>query len=168
MENPFPKGSENSRKRRSFADFAMKFLLICVIPTVLVSLRLVVGSTAGSTPTPSQARAGEENSQAGDSSSRVDARSLQKKADEAQARIRENTGDSDELKRAVKTNEVALAKQILLRNGFTAKDLENAKISLRTGGGAGGEDQIRISATCCDPKEITIRRTLENFTKTKR
>ena len=139
----------------------MKLLLMFIIPTMLVSLRLV----AGSTPTPSQARSGEENSQAGDSSSRVDARSLQKKADEVQARICENQRESDELKRAIKINEVGLAKQILLRNGFTAQDLENAKISLRTGGGAGGEDKIKISATCCDPKEIVIQRTLANFTK---
>ena len=62
--------------------------------------------------------------------------------------------------RAVKINEVALAKEVLLRNGFTAEDLEDAKISLRTGGGKGGEDEIEISATCCDPKEITIQRSL--------
>jgi hypothetical protein len=36
---------------------------------------------------------------------------------------------------------------------------------LRTGGGKGGEDTIEISAICCDPREITIQRTLENFTK---
>jgi hypothetical protein len=43
--------------------------------------------------------------------------------------------------------------------------LENAKITLRTGGGKGGEDELEISATCCDPKEITIQRSGENFTK---
>jgi hypothetical protein len=95
----------------------------------------------------------------------AEAASLQKKAREAQARIRGNEDDCAQLKRAVKINEVALAKEVLLRNGFTAKDLENAKISLRTGGGKGGEDGIEISVTCCDPKEITIQRTLENFTK---
>jgi hypothetical protein len=96
----------------------------------------------------------------------VDAGALQKKASEVQARIRANQSDTDQLKRAIKTNEVPLAREILLRNGFTDKDLENAKVSLRTGGGKGGEDSIEISVTCCDPKEITIRRTLENFTKT--
>ena len=84
---------------------------------------------------------------------------------EAQVRIHSNKDDRDQLMIAVKTNEVALAKQVLLRNGFTAEDLENAKITLRTGGGKGGEDEIEISATCCDPKEITIQRSLENFTK---
>jgi len=95
----------------------------------------------------------------------ADAASLQKKATEAQARIHANKDDRDQLMIAVKTNEVALAKQVLLRSGFTAEDLENAKITLRTGGGKSGEDGIEISATCCDPKEITIQRSLEYFTK---
>jgi len=94
-----------------------------------------------------------------------DAESLQKKATEAQARIHANKDDRDQLMIAVKTNEVPLAKEVLLRNGFTAEDLENAKITLRTGGGKGGENEIEISATCCDPKEIVIQRTLPYSTK---
>ena len=94
-----------------------------------------------------------------------DAESLQKKATEAQARIHANKDDRDQLMIAVKTNEVPLAKEVLLRNGFTAEDLENAKIILRTGGGKGGENEIEIAATCCDPKEIVIQRTLPYFTK---
>jgi len=94
-----------------------------------------------------------------------DAESLQKKATEAQARIHANKEDRDQLMIAVKTNEVPLAKEVLLRNGFTAEDLENAKITLRTGGGKSGEDEIEISATCCDPKEITVQRSLDYFTK---
>ena len=135
----------------------MNLLCRLIIPSILASLCLLAFPATA----PAQV-----TSPAADAPSRDDAASLQKKANEAQARIRGNEGDSDELKRAVKTNEVALAKQILLRNGFTAKDLEDAKISLRTGGGKGGEDSIDISVTCCDPKEITIQRTLENFTKT--
>ena len=99
------------------------------------------------------------------SGEQADAASLQKKAIQAQARIQANKDDRDQLMRAVKTNEVPLAKQVLLRNGFTAEDLENAKITLRTGGGKKGEDEIEISATCCDPKEITIQRALDYFTK---
>ena len=101
----------------------------------------------------------------GEQNEKVDVTSLQKKATEAQARIHANKDDRDQLMIAVKTNEVALAKQVLLKNGFTTEDLENAKITLRTGGGKGGEDEIEISATCCDPKEITIQRSLEYFTK---
>ena len=95
----------------------------------------------------------------------ADAASLQKKATEAQARIHANKDDRNQLMIAIKTNEVPLAKQVLLRNGFTAEDLENAKIILRTGGGKGGEDEIEISAACCNPKEIIIQRSLDYFTK---
>jgi hypothetical protein len=135
----------------------MNLLCRLIIPSILASLCLLAVPTTA----PAQVTSGKTD----DAPSKADAASLQKKANEAQARIRGNEADSDQLKRAVKINEVALAKQILLRNGFTAKDLENAKISLRTGGGKGGEDKIEISATCCDPKEITIQRTLEYFTK---
>jgi hypothetical protein len=139
----------------------MNLLRRCIIPSVLASLGLV----AIPVTMPAQVTSGEQNSRVADTPSKADAASLQKKATEAQARIHANKDDRDEMMRAVKTNEIALAKEVLLRNGFTGEDLENAKITLRTGGGKGGEDEIEISATCCDPKEITIQRSLENFTK---
>ena len=95
----------------------------------------------------------------------ADAALLQKKADDAQERIHANKDDRDQLLIAVKTNEVALAKQVLLKNGFTAEDFENAKVILRTGGGKSDKYEIQISATCCNPKEITIQRSLAYFTK---
>ena len=107
----------------------------------------------------------EQDARSADTPQTADARSLQKKAREAQARIRANNDDRGELRRAIKINDVPLAKEVLLRNGFTAEDLENAKITLRSGGGKGDEDEIKISATCCDPKEITIQRSLDYFTK---
>jgi hypothetical protein len=140
----------------------MNLLCRFTIPSILASLCLLAVPTTA----PAQVTSEKSPSPAADAPSSVDAAALQKKAKEAQARIRENEADSSQLKKAVKINEVALAREILLRNGFTAKDLEKAKINLRTGGGKGGEDTIEISVTCCDPKEITIRRTLENFTKT--
>ncbi len=112
-----------------------------------------------------QVTSGEQNAHLADTPSSADAASLQKKATQAQARIQANKDDRDQLMRAVKTNEVPLAKQVLLRNGFTAEDLENAKITLRTGGGKSGGDKLEISATCCAPKEITIQRSLDYFTK---
>ena len=148
-------------KHRSLVCPAMSLLCRCIIPSILASL----GLQAALVTARAQVTSGEQNAHFGDTSSRADAASLQKKATEAQARIHANKDDRDELMRAVKTNEVPLAKQVLLRNGFTAEDLENAKITLRTGGGKGGEDEIEISATCCDPKEITIQRSLEYFTK---
>jgi hypothetical protein len=136
-------------------------LLSCIILSIAASLILMaIPGTALA-----QVTSGEQNAHVGDTPSRADATSLQKKAIEAQARIHANKDDRDQMMRAVKTNEVPLAKQVLLRNGFTAEDLENAKIILRTGGGKGGKDEIEISATCCDPKEITIQRSLDYFTK---
>jgi hypothetical protein len=136
---------------------------------LLRSITLSIVGSIALMAVPAMARAqvtgGEQNPHFGDTHSRADAASLQKKATEAQARVHANKDDRGELIRAVKTNEVASAKEVLLRNGFTAEDLENAKITLRTGGGKGGEDEIEISATCCDPKEITIQRSLEYFTK---
>jgi len=139
----------------------MNHLRRCFTPFILASLVLIAISTLML----AQVTSGEQNPQFVDASSRADAAALQKKATEAQARIHANKDDRDQLMRAVKLNEVGLAKQVLLRNGFTAEDLENAKITLRTGGGKGGEDELEISATCCDPKEITIQRSLEYFTK---
>jgi hypothetical protein len=134
----------------------MKLLCRCIIPVILASL----GFMAIPASMPAQVTGGENNGPMADALSRADEKALQKKA-----RIHANKDDRDQLMIAVKTNEVALAKQVLLRNGFTAEDLENAKITLRTGGGKGGEDELEISAACCDPKEIIIQRSLENFTK---
>ncbi len=136
---------------------------------LLCSIGLSILASLGVLAIPTTARAqvttGEQNPRSAYTPSTADAASLQKKAAQAQARIHANKDDRDELMRAVKTNEAALAKQVLLRNGFTAEDLENAKITLRTGGGKGGEDETEISATCCEPKEITIQRSLKNLTK---
>ena len=136
-------------------------LLRSILPSILASLGLLAVPTTIS----AQVTSGETTAPFADAPSTSDAAALQKKANEAQARIHGNKDDRDQLKRAVKLNEVGSAKEVLLRNGFTAEDLENAKITLRTGGGKGGEDEIEISATCCDPKEITIQRSLEYFTK---
>ena len=135
-------------------------LLCSIIFSILALGLLAVPATARA-----QVTSGEQNPHFADTPSRADAASLQKKATQAQARIHANKDDRDQLMIAVKTNEVAFAKQVLLRNGFSAEDLQDTKITLRTGGGKGGEDEIEISATCCDPKEITIRRSLEYFTK---
>jgi hypothetical protein len=136
---------------------------------LLSSLTLFISASLGlmvvAAPAQAQVTTGEKNSPVADAPSRADAAALQKKATQAQARIHANKDDRDQLMTAVKTNEVPLAKQVLLRNGFTPEDLENAKIILRTGGGKKGADELEISATCCEPKEITIQRSLEYFTK---
>jgi len=132
-------------------------LLRHIVVSLLASLALLVVPGVARAQTINGAR------QFADTPSSAEAAALEKKAAQAQARIRANKDDCDQLKRAIKLNEVPLAKQVLLRNGFSAEDLENAKITLRTGGGKG--DEIEISASCCDHKEITIQRSLEYFTK---
>jgi len=139
----------------------MNLLRTGILPFIFAALGLLAIPETMS----AQVTSGEKNSQFDDARSRDDAGALQKKAKEAQARIHGNQDDRDQLKRAVKLNEVGSAKEVLLRNGFTSADLENAKITLRTGGGKGGEDEIEISVICCDPKEITIQRSLDYFTK---
>jgi hypothetical protein len=151
---------DRSLKKRIVILFRMN-LLRSITLSILASLGLLAVATSA----PAQVTSGEQTPNFADTPSRADAASLQKKATQAQARIHANKDDRDQLMRAVKTNEVAMAKEVLLRNGFTAEDLENAKITLRTGGGKGGEDEIEIFATCCEPKEITIQRSLENLTK---
>ena len=150
---------DSSLKNRIVILSRMKFVRGIILSILALGL-VAVPATARA-----QVTSGEHNPHFTDTPSGPDAASMQKKATEAQARIRANKDDRDQMMMAVKTNEVPLAKQVLLRNGFTAEDLENAKITLRTGGGKGGEDEIEISATCCDPKEITIQRSLEYFTK---
>ena len=132
---------------------------------IMVSVVAVLSVLAALSTLPAQGTGGEQNVPSAETSPEADAAALQKKAAQAKARIRANQDDRGALMQAIKTNEVILAKQVLLRNGFTANDLEGAKITLRTGGGKGGENEIEIFATCCQPKEITVQRTLENFTK---
>ena len=132
----------------------MNLVRVTTLSIVALLVVLTVPVTARA-----QVTSGEQNAHV------ADAASLQKKAAEAQARIQANKDDRDQLMRAVKTNEVPSAKEVLLRNGFTPEDLENTKITLRTGGGKRGEYEIEISATCCDPREITIQRSLDYFTK---
>jgi hypothetical protein len=147
-------------KKRIVILFRMNLVRSTTLFIVALLVVLTVPVTARA-----QVTGGEQNAHFADTPSRADAASLQKKAAEAQARIQANKDDRDQLMRAVKINEVPLAKEVLLRNGFTAEDLENAKITLRTGGGKSGEYEIEIFATCCDPREITIQRSLDYFTK---
>jgi hypothetical protein len=134
-----------------------------LLRSITLSILALLGLLAVAATVGAQVSSEEQAPNSADTSSRADAALLQKKATEAQTRIHASKDDRDQLMIAVKTNEVPLAKQVLLRNGFTAEDLENAKITLRTGGGK--KDEIEISANCCDPKEITIQRSLDYLTK---
>ena len=128
-----------------------------IVSCIVASMALVA------IPVGAQTTGGDQTAHPVTTPSKADVAPLQKKATEAQALIQDNKSDREQLIRAIKINEVPLAKEVLLKNGFTTEDLENAKITLRTGGGK-GEDEIEISVSS-DSKEITIQRSLPYFTK---
>lgn len=124
----------------------------------------IIASTALATlPVGAQTTGGDQTPHPAATPSKADVAPLQKKATEAQALIQDNKTDRDQLIRAIKINEVPLAKEVLLKSGFTTEDLENVKITLRTGGGK-GDHEIEISVSS-DSKEITIQRSLPYFAK---
>lgn len=71
---------------------------------------------------------------------------LQTKAKQAQSKIQACRADAEQLIKAAQTNEEAMARKVLLKNGFTAKDLENVKISLQYEKGRELKSPITISA----------------------
>jgi hypothetical protein len=85
---------------------------------------------------------------------------LQAKADKAAAAIQASASEKQELVKAVQAKNEEQAKSLLLRNGFTEKQLEGAGIVLNdnTGGSTGGgakDITITIRVDCC-PLVITI------------
>ncbi|MBI1180652.1 MAG: hypothetical protein GC201_08840 [Alphaproteobacteria bacterium] len=93
----------------------------------------------------------------------ADAMALKKaemSAKEAQAKLNAPPPDALVLARAARSKNVDAAKQVLLRNGFTAQQLEGATVVLedQTGGGVLTPESrisITIEASCC-PLKITI------------
>ena len=84
---------------------------------------------------------------------------LQATADKSSTSIQASTTDKQALVRAVRTKNTDAASTLLLKNGFTAAQLQGAKIVLvdNTGGGSGPAEKIKITITvkCC-PLNITI------------
>jgi hypothetical protein len=84
---------------------------------------------------------------------------LQAAADKSSAKIQASSSDKQSLVRAVRTKNTDAASTLLLKNGFTAQQLQGAKIELidHTGGGSGPAEKIKITITvkCCPPN-ITI------------
>lgn len=99
---------------------------------------------AGSTPTAMQ-----------------DVARLQATADQAASRIQASPSDKSALIDVVRTKNIDRASALLLKNGFTSKQLEGARIELvdHTGGGSGGAAMSKVKVTirvsCC-PMSITI------------
>src|SRR5438445_7704494 len=88
--------------------------------SIILSILASFGLLAVPATARAQVSSGEQSPHFADTSSRADAASLQKKATQAQARIHANKDDRDHLMRAVKPNEVATDKQVILRNGLNA------------------------------------------------
>ena len=88
---------------------------------------------------------------------------LQATADKTAAKIQSSPSDKSALVNAVITKSVDKATPLLLKNGFTAKQLQGAKIEFvnKTGMNAGGggiaekETKVTIHVECC-PLVITI------------
>ena len=91
-------------------------------------------------------------------SPRLQTAQVQATADKAKAKIGSSSSERKALLSAVQTKSEDQAKSVLLRNGFTAQQLEGAKLVLndKTGGkGTAEKIVIRIDADCCTLK-ITI------------
>jgi hypothetical protein len=90
-------------------------------------------------------------------------RSAQMAAQQAQAKLNGPPPDALVLARAAKSKNVEVARQVLLRNGYTPQQLEGAAIVLedKTGGSPITPESrinITIEASCCPVKiVITIR-----------
>ena len=86
---------------------------------------------------------------------------LQATADQTASKIQASSSSMSALVSAVRTKNVDRASALLLQNGFTAKQLQGAKIELvdKTGGSGGGGTASKIKVTitvkCC-PASITI------------
>ena len=89
---------------------------------------------------------------------RVNTEQLQATADRAAAGIQASTNEKTALIKAVRARNTEEAKSLLLRNGFTGKQLEGARIELNDNtGGKGNVEKIKIviRVSCC-PMSIEI------------
>ena len=85
---------------------------------------------------------------------------FQATAEKATAKIQASPSDTKMVAEASRAKSTEQAKSVLLKNGFTAKQLESAKLVFQdsTGKGGGGAAQrvkVTIKGSCC-PLTITI------------
>ena len=135
--------------------------------TIAVTLALLAMMAAGSNLAQAQKKAKPSSEPVAGSAQEEtpNVAKLQAKADKAAAAIQASASEKQELVKAVRSKNEEQAKSLLLRNGFTEKQLEGARIELvdKTGGagGAGGGNgglsdiTITIHVECC-PLVINI------------
>jgi hypothetical protein len=88
----------------------------------------------------------------------ADTAQLQATSDKAAAKIEATASDKKLLLEAVRTNNIEQIRAVLLRNGFSPKQIEAIKITPKdTTGGHGAPEKIKITirVSCC-PMNITI------------
>lgn len=115
---------------------------------IVATLALLTMMAAGSTLAMAQATA-RQSSIAAPAFDKVQ---YQATSDKASARIQASDVDKKALLASVRSKNTDLAKALLLKNGFTAKQLEGAKIEFKDKTGSQGSPQkikIEIGADCC-------------------
>jgi hypothetical protein len=126
-------------------------------PKMFAKLVLVIVLAAGVSLAPAQTAAKPNTGP----TATVNTAQLQATANKAAASIRVKPIEMKAMANAAQTKNTNMAKAILVRNGFTAQQLEGATIEFKNSGqgGAGGGSQqktdIRIDVSCC-PLRIVI------------
>ncbi len=125
---------------------------------IVATLALVAMLTAGGNLALAQSTAKKGGVVPGPTLDKVE---LQTTADRASARIQTSDADKKELLACVQSKNTEQTKALLLRNGFTAKQLEGAMFEFQDNTGGKGTPQnikITIGATCCPPKIVIVIR----------
>jgi hypothetical protein len=88
---------------------------------------------------------------------KADLAAVEQSAKAAQGSIRASPADAKAFAGAVKAKDERKVRALLEKHGFSARQLEGAKIVLRdaTGGGEAQKTKVTIEASCC-PLTITI------------
>ena len=88
---------------------------------------------------------------------KADLAAVEQSAKAAQGSIRASPADAKAFTSAVKARDEKKVRALLEKHGFSARQLEGAKIVLRdaTGGGEAQKTKVTIEASCC-PLTITI------------
>ena len=88
---------------------------------------------------------------------KADLASAEKSAKTAQTAIRASRGEKADLVKSVRAKDESKVRSLLQKHGFSARQLEGAKIVLfdNTGGAEAQKTKVTIEASCC-PLTITI------------
>jgi Flp pilus assembly protein TadB len=134
----------------------MKIFLKRSIATLVLLIPMAAGCTLALAQTATKTQTATKQSAA--PTATVSAADLKATSVKAEASIRESPTVSRAILDAVREKNTDKAKAILLKNGFTAKQLQGATIDFKDNTGSQGSAmkvKVSISASCC-PATITI------------